>query len=108
MAPFQGLELLATAVVVLDDRFTVRYANPAAESLLATGARSLNGQPFLQLFAEREALERALGDAVKTHWDYSAQSVTYSRAGVVMRNGSLPFIEPGSGDQPVSYGSGTM
>ena len=78
---FAGLELLATAVVVLDDRFVVRYANPAAESLLATGAKSLNGQAFLQLFTEREALERALGDAVNTHWDYSAQSVTYSRVG---------------------------
>jgi two-component system nitrogen regulation sensor histidine kinase GlnL len=78
---FAGLELLATAVVVLDDRFVVRYANPAAESLLATGAKSLHGQPFLQLFAEREALERALGDAVNTHWDYSAQSVTYIRVG---------------------------
>ena len=73
--------MLATAVVVLDDRFVVRYANPAAESLLATGAKSLNGQPFLHLFAEREALERALGDAVNTHWDYSAQGVTYSRVG---------------------------
>ena len=81
MASFPGLELLATAVVVLDDGFVVRYANPAAESLLATGAKSLNGQSFLQLFAEREALERALGDAVNTHWDYSAQSVTYSRVG---------------------------
>jgi two-component system nitrogen regulation sensor histidine kinase GlnL len=81
VASFPGLELLATAVVVLDERFVVRYANPAAESLLETGAKSLNGQPFLQLFAEREALERALGDAVNTHWDYSAQSVTYSRAG---------------------------
>lgn len=81
MASFPGLELLATAVVVLDDGFVVRYANPAAESLLATGAKSLHGQSFLQLFAEREALERALGDAVSTHWDYSAQSVTYSRVG---------------------------
>jgi len=81
VASFPGLELLATAVVVLDDRFVVRYANPAAEILLATGAKSLNGQPFLHLFAEREALERALGDAVNTHWDYSAQSVTYSRVG---------------------------
>jgi two-component system nitrogen regulation sensor histidine kinase GlnL len=78
---FTGLELLATAVVLLDPRFVVRYANPAAENLLATGAKSLNGQPFLQLFAEREALERALGEAVNTHWDYSAQSVTYNRAG---------------------------
>lgn len=75
------MELLATAVVVLDDSFVVRYANPAAENLLATGAKSLNGQPFLQLFTERDALERALGDAVQTHWDYSAQTVTYSRVG---------------------------
>ena len=81
MASFPGLELLATAVVALDERFVVRYANPAAENLLATGAKSLNGQPFLQLFVERQALERALGDALSTHWDYSAQNVTYSRAG---------------------------
>jgi two-component system nitrogen regulation sensor histidine kinase GlnL len=81
VAAFPGLELLATAVVALDGRFVVRYANPAAESLLATGAKSLNGQPFPQLFVEREALERTLGEAVNTHWDYSAQSVTYNRVG---------------------------
>ena len=67
--------------MALDEQLIVRYANPAAESLLATGAKSLIGQPFLQLFAEREVLERALGDALQTHWDYSAQSVTYSRVG---------------------------
>src|SRR5207247_316410 len=39
------------------------------------------GEPFLQRLAVREAVERALGDALQTHWDYSAQSVTYSRAG---------------------------
>jgi two-component system nitrogen regulation sensor histidine kinase GlnL len=78
---FAGLELLATAVVALDSEFVVRYANPAAENLLATGAKSLNGQPFLQLFVERAELERALGEALTTHWDYSAQNVTYSRVG---------------------------
>jgi two-component system nitrogen regulation sensor histidine kinase GlnL len=78
--PFSGLDLLATAVVALDERFIVRYANPAAESLLSTGARSLVGQPFLALFDEREALERALAEARISHWDYSAQSATYSRA----------------------------
>lgn len=80
-AQFAGLELLATAVVALDEDFIVRFANPAAENLLATGAKSLLGQPFLQLFAEREALERALADALNTHWDYSAQNVTYTRPG---------------------------
>ena len=78
---FAGLDLLPTAVVLLDERFVVRYANPAAESLLATGAKSLNGQPFLQLFRERAELEQLLGEAAQTHWDYSAQHVTYERAG---------------------------
>jgi two-component system, NtrC family, nitrogen regulation sensor histidine kinase GlnL len=78
---FSGLELLATAVVALDERFVVRYANPAAESLLATGAKSLIGQPFLQLFAERHELEKSLGEATATHWDYAAQNVTYTRPG---------------------------
>jgi two-component system, NtrC family, nitrogen regulation sensor histidine kinase GlnL len=78
---FAGLELLPTAVVALDEDCVVRYANPAAESLLATGAKSLNGVAFLALFSEREELERLLGEARQTHWDYSAQHVTYSRPG---------------------------
>jgi two-component system nitrogen regulation sensor histidine kinase GlnL len=80
---FAGLDLLATAVVVLDDEFVVRYANPAAENLLTAGARSLIGQPFLAFFAERAELERALEEARITHWDYSAQNVTYTRGGRV-------------------------
>jgi two-component system nitrogen regulation sensor histidine kinase GlnL len=78
---FRGLELLATAVVALDERFVVRYANPAAESLLATGAKSLIGQPFLSLFAEKDALQASLREARATHWDYAAQNVTYARPG---------------------------
>ena len=81
MVSFSGLELLATAVVALDEGFVVRYANPAAESLLATGAKSLIGQPFLQLFSERHELAKSLREARTTHWDYAAQNVTYSRPG---------------------------
>ena len=80
-ASFAGLDLLATAVVVLDDDFTVRYANPAAENLLSAGARSLIGQPFLGFFAERSELERSLEEARVIHWDYSARNVTYVRIG---------------------------
>jgi two-component system nitrogen regulation sensor histidine kinase GlnL len=80
---FAGLDLLATAVVVLDDDFVVRYANPAAENLLTAGAKSLIGQAFLGFFAERAVLERALEEARITHWDYSAQNVTYIRGGRV-------------------------
>jgi two-component system, NtrC family, nitrogen regulation sensor histidine kinase GlnL len=59
----------------------VRYANPAAEDLFATGAKSLIGHPFLALFAERSELEHTLEQARITHWDYSAQNITYQRPG---------------------------
>lgn len=87
MSAFSGLELLATAVVALDEALVVRYANPAAENLLATSARALTGRAFLELFAEREELARALDDAMISHWDYSAQNVTYSVPG----RGALPL-----------------
>ncbi len=80
-ATFAGLEFLATAVVVLDQRFVVRYANPAAENLLGAAAKSLIGQPFPPLFAGDVMLEKALAEALVTYWDYSAQNVSYARPG---------------------------
>ena len=80
-AEFAGLDLLPTAVVALDAGLVVRYANPAAEDLFATGERALRGQSFLALFAERDALERSLREATRTHWDYAAQTATYLRNG---------------------------
>jgi two-component system nitrogen regulation sensor histidine kinase GlnL len=59
----------------------VRYANQAAENLLEAPAKSLVGQPFLPLFADGAALEKALTEALATHWDYTAQNVDYVRAG---------------------------
>jgi two-component system nitrogen regulation sensor histidine kinase GlnL len=78
---FAGLQLLPTAVVALDAALVVRYANPAAENLLDTGAKSLLGQPFPPLFAEPDMLERSLREARAIHWDYAAQNVSYVRAG---------------------------
>ncbi len=80
-ANFSGLGYLATAVVVLDEDAVVRYANPAAENLLGAGVKSLIGQPFLPLFESDTSLEKALSEALVTHWDYSAQIVSYQRPG---------------------------
>ena len=80
-AEFSGLDLLPTAVVALDADLVVRYANPAAEDLFATGESALRGQGFLALFTERDELERSLREATRTHWDYAAQTVTYLRSG---------------------------
>ena len=43
MTPFSGLELISTAVLMLDERLQVTYANPAAETLLAHGRKHLEG-----------------------------------------------------------------
>ena len=65
-AAYPGLELLATAVLMLDDRLRVTYANPAAETLLAHGRKHLIGAPVDRaipgnpVFADR--LARAAAD----------------------------------------------
>ena len=79
--PFAGLDLLATAVVVLDGSFVIRIANLAAQTLLGTGARTLIGHPFPRLVDEEAAVVAALTEALSTHWDYSAQTVHFSRPG---------------------------
>jgi two-component system nitrogen regulation sensor histidine kinase GlnL len=43
VTPYAGLELLSTAVLMLDERLRVTYANPAAETLLAHGRRHFIG-----------------------------------------------------------------
>lgn len=78
---FAGLELLPSAVMVLDRTLVVRYANPACESLLETGVRSLLGQPFLPMMAEADALGEMLKEALTNHWSYAAHTVSYLRVG---------------------------
>jgi len=76
-----GLDLLSTAVVVLDEDFRVRHVNPAAEALLETASRTLVGQSFLRQFPELENLEPAVREALELHWSYSAASVGFPRPG---------------------------
>ena len=43
VTPYSGLELISTAVLMLDESLQVTYANPAAETLLAHGRKHLVG-----------------------------------------------------------------
>jgi two-component system nitrogen regulation sensor histidine kinase GlnL len=43
VTPYSGLELISTAVLMLDESLRVTYANPAAETLLAHGRKHLIG-----------------------------------------------------------------
>jgi two-component system nitrogen regulation sensor histidine kinase GlnL len=46
VTPYAGLELLSTAVLMLDETLHVTYANPAAETLLAHGRKHFIGVAF--------------------------------------------------------------
>ena len=69
MNPHAGLELLSTAVLLLDENLHVTYANPAAETLFAQGRIHIVGVAFAQAlpgndeFVERleQALQREVG-----------------------------------------------
>ena len=79
--PYSGLELLATAVVLLDEHLEVIYANPAAENLLEIGARALVGQRFAVLFAQGPEIEKALIQARSASWDYATHDAIYEPPG---------------------------
>ncbi|MBY0572130.1 MAG: PAS domain-containing protein, partial [Undibacterium sp.] len=48
--PFVGLDLLASAVIVLNQQAAIVYANPAAESLLKRPSKLLLQQNLHDLF----------------------------------------------------------
>lgn len=48
-ASYAGLELMATAVLVLDRQFQLVYANAAAENLFAFSRRNAQGMPLVRL-----------------------------------------------------------
>jgi two-component system nitrogen regulation sensor histidine kinase GlnL len=62
-AQFPGLELLATAVVLLDAELVVRYANPAAENLFAASRKTLAGKRIGELFADGAPILAAIAQA---------------------------------------------
>ncbi|MBX6392106.1 MAG: nitrogen regulation protein NR(II) [Burkholderiales bacterium] len=80
-AQYAGLDLLATAVVVLDEAMRVHYANAAAEQLLQTSRRSLEGAAFGDLFLDAGPLVEKLEQAITQHWGFWDQAVTLTRPG---------------------------
>ena len=58
------LELLSTAVLMLDENLLVTYANPAAETLLAHGAKHLIGAEVTRAIAGNDAFVDRLVEAL--------------------------------------------
>jgi two-component system, NtrC family, nitrogen regulation sensor histidine kinase GlnL len=80
-AAFPGLELLATAVVLLDKELRVKYVNPAAEALFAIGRRSLLEQALPALFADSVPLDSLLRQAIREERGFADQDLILTPSG---------------------------
>jgi two-component system nitrogen regulation sensor histidine kinase GlnL len=70
-----GLELLATAVLLLADDLQISYANPAAENLFELSRRQLLGNSVRTLFGEAPALYHAIDKALGSGASYTEQEL---------------------------------
>jgi two-component system nitrogen regulation sensor histidine kinase GlnL len=70
-----GLELLATAVLLLDGARRVVYANPAAENLFELSKKLLVGHRLQELFGETTDLSAAIDKAVEGGATYTEQEL---------------------------------
>jgi two-component system nitrogen regulation sensor histidine kinase GlnL len=75
------LELLASAVLVVDARGLVRYANPAAEHLLEVSVKSLSRQKLAGLFINGEELDALCRQALAHQYADLRQDLTLQRGG---------------------------
>jgi two-component system nitrogen regulation sensor histidine kinase GlnL len=78
-APFAGLEFLGSAVLALDGELLIRYANPAAESLLAAGRKNLLGQRLPDLFVDSRELADLLERGLRDEWEYTGRKLALAR-----------------------------
>ncbi|MDO8790103.1 MAG: nitrogen regulation protein NR(II) [Sulfuritalea sp.] len=72
---FSGLDLLSSAVVLVDAKLIIRHVNPAAENLFATSSRQLLGHPLQRLVGDSSELSTALDNALKNNWSYTGHNI---------------------------------
>lgn len=78
---FAGLDLLSSAVVLLDQGFRIRYLNPAAENLFAVSGRQVARRPLAYLLGEPPGLAAALDNVLRDSWSYTSQNIRVHRQG---------------------------
>jgi two-component system, NtrC family, nitrogen regulation sensor histidine kinase GlnL len=76
---FGGLDLLSSAVILLDEQLRIRHCNPAAENLFAVSQRVCQGRPLAQLLGTPPALVSALENALGNKWSYTGHDIVIER-----------------------------
>jgi two-component system nitrogen regulation sensor histidine kinase GlnL len=80
-ATLAGLDLLATAIMLVDRELTVRYANPAAENLFELSSKALVGHTLADIFADDRVLRGAIEYARANNCSYTEHDLELGPAG---------------------------
>ena len=79
-AKFAGLDLLASAVLLLDGEQAIRYINASGENLLATSSRGALGRRLAEICTCSTTLQGALENALENNWGYTGQNIEICRS----------------------------
>ena len=85
-AALNGLDLLATAVVVVDDKQAVLYMNPAAENLLEASTNNVAGLTLERLFGDNAVLAAAISYAHANNCSYTEHELEFAINGRLRLN----------------------
>lgn len=98
-SPFSGLDLLSSAVLLVDASGCMVYVNPAAEHLFAIGAKALIGQPLAVAFDCERSVQTAVNNALRNDWSYTGQNIEIvtANARVLHLNCTVTPLMPTSG-----------
>ncbi len=81
VAALAGLDLLATAIVIVDRELVVRFANPAAENLFELSSKSLVGNTIAETFENDRVLGAAIDYARTNNCSYTEHDLKIGAAG---------------------------
>ncbi|MGZ3159570.1 MAG: nitrogen regulation protein NR(II) [Burkholderiaceae bacterium] len=81
LSSLAGLDLLASAVVILDAEGRITYANPAAEHLFESSSKSLTSHKLTEIFLNGEDLAAVFKQALAHQFADKRQDLTLERIG---------------------------
>ena len=81
LSAYAGLDLLPSAILLLDADCKVIHGNPAVEDLVEASLKNLVGQPVRQLFSGGPGWELSLAEALAGHWSHRTQELVLTVSG---------------------------
>lgn len=90
-----GLDLLVTAVVLLDRQRCIVFANTAALQSTGLGLPGLIGQPFAQLFVDPAPIDRLIGDVLDDPYTERRHELRLDRADAILFDAKVIGIDAG-------------